>query len=144
MGHLCWPRMKKGKAFLIYWLPPLLWAGLIFGLSSFTPTVPPVVDWPGLDKGVHMILFGVLAILLQRAFNLRTPLTAFAAASFSMIIVMLYGALDEWHQSFVPGRRPDSWDWVADSVGAIVGVLSFQGLFTQLKQRMQRDGTYHD
>lgn len=33
----------------------------------------------------------------------------------------LYGALDEWHQSFVPGRTPDATDWLADVAGVIAG-----------------------
>lgn len=32
------------------------------------------------------------------------------------------GAFDEWHQQFVPRRSMDVRDWMADSVGAILGV----------------------
>ncbi len=34
---------------------------------------------------------------------------------------MVYGALDEWHQSFVPGRDPALGDVVADGLGVLVG-----------------------
>ena len=36
-----------------------------------------------------------------------------------------YGALDEWHQSLVPGRDVSVGDWVADSAGVILGLLLF-------------------
>lgn len=32
-------------------------------------------------------------------------------------LVMLYAALDEWTQGFVPGRQPDVWDFLADLAG---------------------------
>ena len=31
---------------------------------------------------------------------------------------MAYGATDEWHQSFVPGRSTELADWIADTAGA--------------------------
>jgi VanZ family protein len=30
-----------------------------------------------------------------------------------------YGATDEWHQSFVPGRQADAADVLADALGAL-------------------------
>ncbi len=41
--------------------------------------------------------------------------------------VLLFGALfavsDEIHQSFVPGRDPDFFDWLADCVGISISLL---------------------
>ena len=34
-----------------------------------------------------------------------------------------YGALDEWYQSFVPGRTPEIADWLADVAGVFLGCL---------------------
>ena len=33
----------------------------------------------------------------------------------------LYGATDEWHQSFVPGRDASVLDWLADLCGVTLG-----------------------
>ncbi len=33
------------------------------------------------------------------------------------------GALDEWHQSLVPGRTPEVADWLEDVAGVFVGYL---------------------
>jgi len=38
----------------------------------------------------------------------------------------LYGASDEYHQAFVPNRNPAVSDWVADSLGALVGASIFR------------------
>lgn len=40
----------------------------------------------------------------------------------SIAFCSLYGVSDEWHQSFVAGRDSSHEDWVADTIGAIVGV----------------------
>ena len=37
-----------------------------------------------------------------------------------------YGATDEWHQSFVPGRETELGDWVADATGAAVALLLYR------------------
>jgi VanZ family protein len=39
------------------------------------------------------------------------------------VIASLYGASDELHQSFIPGRSPEIGDWVADTLGALIAVL---------------------
>jgi VanZ family protein len=39
------------------------------------------------------------------------------------VIASAFGATDEVHQSFVPGRNADVADWVADTLGAAVGAL---------------------
>jgi VanZ family protein len=36
---------------------------------------------------------------------------------------MLFGATDEWHQSFVIGRLADPYDWAADTLGATSAAL---------------------
>ncbi|WP_138120885.1 VanZ family protein [Bathymodiolus heckerae thiotrophic gill symbiont] len=38
----------------------------------------------------------------------------------SLVFCSVYGMLDEWHQSFVPGRMSDINDWLADTVGAML------------------------
>ena len=39
----------------------------------------------------------------------------------------LFGATDEWHQSFVPGRASEVKDWVADTLGAALAVSLYAG-----------------
>ena len=37
------------------------------------------------------------------------------------IAVSLVGALDEWHQYFMPGRAASAMDWAIDTAGALLG-----------------------
>lgn len=107
--------------------PPIAWAALIFLLSHQSQPVGRVTLFPHADKLAHAAAFGILAGLTARAVRgagwgaARILLAAVVAAS-------LYGAIDEWHQSFVPGRDPDPWDWVADTVGALAGAAAVVGL----------------
>jgi VanZ family protein len=41
-----------------------------------------------------------------------------------MLGIALFGALDEWHQQFIPGRSMDLFDWLADFSGATIGTLT--------------------
>ena len=38
-----------------------------------------------------------------------------------IVIGASYGASDEWHQHFVPGRSPSRGDWAADVTGVVLG-----------------------
>jgi VanZ family protein len=41
----------------------------------------------------------------------------------AIFVTVAYGASDEWHQAFVPGRHADLADLVADAAGAILAML---------------------
>jgi VanZ family protein len=55
----------------------------------------------------------------------------------TIIIGLFYGALDELHQIFVPGRFADTLDWMADGLGTIAGVLIVYYLINRLKYRLE-------
>ena len=67
-------------------------------------------------------MYGVLAWLTARGFEMPTTKSAITAFA----IVAAFGALDEWHQRFIPGRSTAASDFVADIAGGAVGVLAFQ------------------
>ncbi len=108
-----------------YGLPPVLWMGLIFFLSA-QPTLPHHPDTLCdliLKKAGHMLEYGVLAFLFWRAFSeggrgrpLPSALTAF-------VFSVLYAVLDEYHQTFVPGRNGRLTDVGIDAVGSLVALL---------------------
>ena len=75
------------------------------------------------DKIVHFGVFGLLATLLARLrwVQHRAPLGAYAA----VLLVAAFGATDELHQSFTPGRCSDFYDWLADTLGAATFVVLY-------------------
>jgi VanZ family protein len=82
---------------------------------------PPKPPWfAHQDKIVHMILFGVLALLLFLAFRCERRWTARLCFLVASLAASLYGATDELHQLLTPGRSPDLADWFADACGAVL------------------------
>jgi VanZ family protein len=74
------------------------------------------------DKVVHFSMYGVLAALLAR--YVLSGAVAVRAAIVTVACVTAFGAADEWHQRFIPGRSTEFADWVADSAGALVGAAA--------------------
>lgn len=96
--------------------------GLIFYLSSRSQVSVPL-SFPGFDKLLHAIEYAVLGILLIRALDKENPKgDQVILKCLAIIIAMLYGLSDEFHQGFVPGRCVDFFDWCADSFGVLLGV----------------------
>ncbi|NCC51194.1 MAG: VanZ family protein [Spartobacteria bacterium] len=107
-----------------YWIPALLWAALIFYASHMPVTdAPPLFDFPGGDKLLHFGVYGVLSIFLWVALIKGHGLRPMSACVLAMLITSAYGALDEWHQSFIPERSVELADWLADTGGGIVFLL---------------------
>ncbi|SUZ97211.1 uncharacterized protein METZ01_LOCUS50065 [marine metagenome] len=101
-----------------WWLWGPVWAHMtaIF-ISSSLPgsAVPSTVP----DKPAHLAVYGLLGALLLRALaDGRWAGVRGKTALASIFLTVAYGISDEWHQSFVPGRTPDSIDLIVDGVGA--------------------------
>lgn len=70
------------------------------------------------DKAAHMILYAGFGFLLfYTIHNASNPAFRNHAFLLAIIIGILYGASDEFHQSFVPGRSANTWDLAADVLG---------------------------
>jgi VanZ family protein len=113
---------------LSLWVPPIVYMMLIFHLSSESRPLPALTArvW---DKLLHLIEYGGLGLLLCRAL-LGEGLGWLAALLAAIALTSIYGATDEWHQMFTPLRTADVHDWVADTLGGMVGVATYAaGLF---------------
>ncbi|VVB85553.1 Uncharacterised protein [uncultured archaeon] len=73
------------------------------------------------DKVEHIILYAGFGFLLSFTLkNCSNPLVRNHALIFAVIIGTIYGASDEFHQSFVPGRTASIGDLLADSIGILI------------------------
>jgi VanZ family protein len=103
------------------WLPVVLYMAVIFWLSSMTS--PPGPEGWLSDKAQHALAYGGLAVVTLRATSggrwwAATP----GAFVLAWVIATAYGATDEFHQTFTPGRSSDVLDLRADALGAAAGL----------------------
>jgi hypothetical protein len=111
--------MKKLVSIVPRWLPALLMMAAIFAFSSRTSSeLPNFGGWDYLfKKSAHGIGYGLLALSYLHALPNRNYKLAW-------LLAVLYSATDEFHQSFVPGRRASVVDvLVFDNLGAMIALF---------------------
>jgi VanZ family protein len=125
-----------------YWGPVVLWIGFIFWMSTGTfssqntsliiepilrfllPSISPekvAIIHGAIRKLGHVTEYFILGIFLFRAFrggskelkNLRWAFSSF-------LVVVLYAASDEFHQSFISSRTASLVDVGIDTLGGIL------------------------
>jgi hypothetical protein len=141
------PADPTGPRPLAAWLPVVLWAGVLFALSSIPGTRLPAIDLPQSDKIVHALLYGVLGGLLCRALDRsRASGKARSRLLLAILIATAYGITDELHQLWTPQRSADWRDVVADAGGAALGAMTlvamrwmkFRGCFMMVRSKNRK------
>ena len=84
------------------------------------------------DKAAHFTMYAVLGWLLTRHATL--PAGRWVAPALALIVASGFGAIDEWHQQYIPGRSTEYADWRADTLGSATGVLA-HALFSRRRKR---------
>ena len=152
------------KSFLKYWLPLLIWLGVIFvgstNLMSAEHTsryIVPFLLWlkPGMSpqtiwvilvvirKCAHVTEYAILALLLWRAVRSLSALSMKMSTSFGAALLgcAVFAASDEFHQSFVKSRTPSVRDVLLDVAGAVLGLL-IAASFTRRHLKMRRSAAH--
>jgi VanZ family protein len=151
--------VPKLRAFLKYWLPPLVWMAVIFSASADSKSTEhssryfePLLRWlfPQMSpehigqihyafrKFCHLAEYAVLAWLLWRAIrkpekNNPRPWN-WAETGAALSIVFLYAATDEIHQAFVATRTAQVSDVFVDAAGGAAGLFALW-IFGRLRKR---------
>ncbi len=137
-----------------YWLPPLVWMAMIFYFStdtfsgeytgSYLESIlsffdihlnPPALDWIHflIRKAAHFTEYGILAALLFRAF--RGSVRDLWRRSWfigTLIILVSYALLDEFHQTYTATRYGSLIDSAIDVTGGLV-ILGLIRLYAKRK-----------
>ena len=106
------------RRFASLWGPVLLQAVLLFYLSSLRNVLLPARS----DKLAHFAAYALLGGLIVRALHGGFVPLRLKPAFAAIVLASLYGASDEIHQIFVPGRDASLWDLGADALGAAAAV----------------------
>ena len=131
--------------FFLYWLPPLVWGGAILVMSGDLCSSPNtlmllkwVLSWfppltPGqiaaihfyLRKTGHAVAYAILALLWLRALRGSLGLSPKRSFSLTLGFCLIFAALDEGHQYFLPSRTGSLWDVALDLSGSgLVALLT--------------------
>ncbi|MDI6738335.1 MAG: VanZ family protein [Nanoarchaeota archaeon] len=111
----------KIKPFIFYWLPVIMYAGIIFYLSSLAQPLPAGgLEFDKKDLLLHAMEYFVLSALFLRAFLYSCVKRPYL---YSVVLSVLYGISDEVHQLFVIGRVFSGYDMLANGVGSCLILL---------------------
>ncbi|WP_425235855.1 VanZ family protein [Ulvibacterium sp.] len=102
-------------------------------LYSFEDTSVPTINIPHLDKVVHFTFYFVAAILGLLSFRMRlTQGTSLRKITIVMLLfLIIFGIIIEVMQyGFTTSREGDIFDALANTLGALAGVLTAKMLFS--------------
>jgi VanZ family protein len=124
--------LEKRKKLLVF--TPLI----IYWIVLFIATTIPVESVPKIavsDKMNHLAAYFLLSVLLYMTliYQRKSFFLFNNAAITALLIAAFYGAFDEIHQLFVPGRFAEFLDWLADVAGSLLGVLFISFLMKKMK-----------
>jgi VanZ family protein len=99
-------------------------------------TTIPGADLPPLpatwgDLAAHAAIYGLLGMLVARA-AVRSGWPA-RRQRWAWVVIACWAGLDEAHQLLVPGRSAEVLDWVADGVGAGLGLAFGNLMVTRIR-----------
>ena len=134
--------MIFNRNFIKYWLPVILWLCFIFWMSTETFSAENTFSWMEMVLGVlfpkissqemifihvlirkaaHVTEYFVLGLLLFRTFRGDSVSSwSWRWSFFALIVVVVWAAGDEFHQSFVPTRTASAVDVAIDTAGGIL------------------------
>lgn len=121
-----------------FWLAGfLLWLAVLYLFSSFSQVQDYSPRINHFDKIAHFgYFFGGSGLLSAYLFWRKPaePVRWGTLIATAVICIAIVGILDEYHQSFTPGRSGnDPFDWLADVLGGIAGAFVFKRVHHLLK-----------
>ncbi len=147
---------------LFRWGIVITYASMIFFVSSISVPDGSIPRIPHIDKVVHFIEFAVLCMLIFRALllhkndlktecnpgenknvsdlQIKSGIRYGKIAVLSILFTSIYALSDEFHQSFLPFRDSDIFDWFADVAGA--NTAGFLFMFIMNKSSINKRKTW--
>ncbi len=122
------------RARIILWAPVILLLAFEFFLSSQSKLPQPPIRLPGMDKIVHAGYFFLVSFFSVRAARYGEGWSRKKTAKTLLVAALAWGVLDEFHQSFVPGRAVEVADIVADVLGVALALLAAEPFWKALSR----------
>lgn len=125
--------LERNRKYLLHFPLFIYWI-VLFILTSLPSGMAITTDVS--DKINHFGAYGLLSVFLYSTLYFQSKFSILKKypALFTVVIASVYGALDEIHQMYVPGRSAEFLDWIADFTGSIVAVLITRYLLEHIKK----------
>jgi VanZ family protein len=140
------------------WGPVILWAAAISGFSTSafgsehtSRFILPVLKWilPNasadtlaeihhlIRKAGHLTEYFIFGLLALRAIRAGRREWLWKWAGWALFLSAVMASLDEYHQSFVPGRTASPWDSALDTCGAAIGLCVAWVVITRRNRKIE-------
>ncbi len=131
------PKMTQARVFNL-WTPFIVWALVIFLFSSRPTTPVTQIHWEDfvVKKTAHVVEYFIFTTLLYRALK-ESGVEKKKAGIYAIIFGILYGATDEYHQSFTPGRLPKIRDILFDAIGSGLAIYTIWNLIPKAPEKLR-------
>ena len=118
------PSSRRSKLIIaLALLTAIYWLGMFVG--THLPVTPdPNETHSSFDKVQHLSAFAGLALLLCLA-GAAWGVATQRLVALVLGLIAIYGMFDELTQALVPNREPDLRDWLANMLGAGLGIAVF-------------------
>jgi VanZ family protein len=112
------------------------YAILIFILSSIPGNQLRPYKILSQDKLFHFLeYFGFGILLLFSFWNANQTIFHQHYHRWALLVGVIYGLTDEFHQFFVPGRSASIIDWIYDSLGILLAIIVFRVILQKLQEK---------
>ncbi len=99
----------------------VLYAILVVVVSSWPAIKLPDIGVEWTDKLAHFSQYAVLACLVAGGWARQGGWGNWSTQWRPMVFLIVFAAIDEFHQIWIPRREASMLDWTADSLGVLVG-----------------------
>lgn len=115
--------LKQNKVLFVYLPLTIYWLIIFIATSIPTDAIPQLFKLQ--DKLEHFVAYFILAVLISLTIHFQEKFIHLKKwfIIYSILVLIVYAALDELHQMIIPGRIADFYDWSADVIGGIIGIL---------------------
>ncbi len=139
---ICQNRNIVSRSYYINLAFTLTWMVVIFAFSHQAHSGRITEEYLGdanipVRKLAHMTEFALLYILTYRTLfeaKVKALQSTKLLSLTSFVLTVAYAALDEWHQSFVPGRSSQFTDVLVDATGTLIALALVWG-WLHLRQK---------
>lgn len=115
--------MTRWRGIILRGLSLMVWMGVVLVVGSSGVFPMQEGDWQRwlLRKGFHIVEYAILGVLFYRVLAMNRQEFYPSHALGAVYMTVTFAGLDEWRQTFIPGRSGRLLDVGIDTTGAGLG-----------------------